>query len=251
MDDKSIVEIRDLIKRYNGRLEPAVDNISLEIHKGEIFGLIGPNGAGKTTTLMILCGLLKPTSGNIRINGTDLSHDLNLIKKFIGVVSQEIALYEKLTAYENLYYFGRLFNINKKELNLVIDALLSRMGLFKYKNEMIEKFSGGMKRRINILAGLLHNPKLLILDEPSIGCDVQSRNVIREYLLELNAAGTTMIYTSHLMDDVEKLCTRISIIDYGKIILTGTPAGLISLHPECTSLEDLFLVSTGRHLRDK
>ena len=141
-------------------------------------GLIGPNGAGKTTTLMILCGLLKPTSGNIRINGSDLSHDLNLIKKFIGVVSQEIALYEKLTAYENLYYFGRLFNINKKELNLVIDALLSRMGLFKYKNEMIEKFSGGMKRRINILAGLLHNPKLLILDEHfhRMRCPIQKCN---------------------------------------------------------------------------
>lgn len=251
MDDKPVVDIRNLTKKYKGRLEPAVDDLSLEIFAGEIFGLIGPNGAGKTTTLMILCGLLKPTTGNIRINGSDLSHDVIIIKKFIGVVSQDIALYGKLTAYENLYYFGRLFGIEKKELNSIIDTLLNRMGLFKYKNEMVERFSGGMKRRINLLAGLLHSPKLLFLDEPSIGCDVQSRNVIREYLLELNSSGTTMIYTSHLMDDVEKLCSRISIIDYGRIILTGTPAGLISRYPGCTSLEDLFLKSTGRHLRDQ
>jgi ABC-2 type transport system ATP-binding protein len=251
MDDKPVVDIRNLIKIYNGRFEPAVNNISLEIHAGEIFGLIGPNGAGKTTTLKILCGQLKPTSGDIRINESDLSKDLNIIKKYIGVVSQEIALYDKLTAYENLYYFGRLFSMHKKELNLAIDTLLNRMGLNRYKNEMIENFSGGMKRRINLLAGLLHNPKLLFLDEPTIGCDVQSRNVIREYLLELNASGTTMIYTSHLMDDVEKLCTRISIIDYGKIILTGTPSGLIFQYPECSSLEDLFLKSTGRHLRNQ
>lgn len=251
MDDRVIVDIRNLIKIYKGRLDPAVDNLSLEIHEGEIFGLVGPNGAGKTTTLLILCGLLKPTSGTIRINGFDFDRDLNAIKKFIGVVSQEIALYDKLTAYENLYYFGRLFSINKKELNSIIDSLLNRMGLYRYKNEMIENFSGGMKRRINLLAGLLHNPKLLFLDEPSTGCDVQSRNVIREYLIELKASGTTMIYTSHLMDDVEKLCTRISIIDYGKIIMSGTPAGLIAQNSDCTSLEDLFLKSTGRHLRDR
>ncbi len=251
MDDKVIVDIRNLIKIYHGRLEPAVDNLSLEIGKGEIFGLVGPNGAGKTTTLLILSGLLKPTSGTIRINGFDLDHDLNTIKKLIGVVSQETALYDKLTAYENLNYFGRLFGINKNELKQIIDTLLERMGLYKYKNEMIENFSGGMKRRINLLAGLLHNPKLLFLDEPVTGCDVQSRNVIREYLTELKASGTTMIYTSHLMDDVEKLCTRISIIDYGKIILTGTPAGLISEHSDCSSLEDLFLKSTGRNLRDR
>jgi ABC-2 type transport system ATP-binding protein len=251
MNDKPVADIRNLIKIYPGRFEPAVDNISLEINKGEIFGLIGPNGAGKTTTLKILCGQLKPTSGVIRINGADLGRELNIIKKFIGVVSQEIALYDKLSAYENLYYYGRLYGINKKDLNITIDELLSRMGLYRYKNEMIETFSGGMKRRINLLAGLLHKPNLIILDEPTSGCDVQSRNVIREYLAELKSAGTTMIYTSHLMDDVEKLCTRISIIDYGRIILTGTPVDLISQHPECSSLEDLFLKSTGSHLRDE
>jgi ABC-2 type transport system ATP-binding protein len=175
---------------------------------------------------------------------------LNEIKKFIGVISQDIALYEKLTAYENLYYFGRLFDINKKELNSIIDSLLNRLGLYKYKNEKIVNFSGGMKRRINLLAGVLHNPKILFLDEPVTGCDVQSRIVIREYLLELKLSGTTLIYTSHLMDDVEKLCTRISVMDYGRIIQTGTPTSLISQHSDCLSLEDLFLKLTGRNLRD-
>jgi ABC-2 type transport system ATP-binding protein len=250
MGENVIVDIRHLTKIYKGRLEPAVDNLSLEVFKGEIFGLLGPNGAGKTTTISVLCGLLKPTSGTIKINGFDLDHELANIKKIIGVISQDIALYDKLTAYENLYYFGRLFSINKKELYSRIDALLHRMGLYKYKNEKIKNFSGGMKRRINLLAGVLHDPKLLFLDEPSTGCDVQSRNVIREYLSELKESGTTLIYTSHQMDDVEKLCTRIAIIDYGRIIITGKPAELISQHSGCISLEDLFLKLTGRHLRD-
>jgi ABC-2 type transport system ATP-binding protein len=250
MEKKPIVDIRNLTKVYKGRLEPAVDNLSLEIYEGEIFGLVGPNGAGKTTTLSILCGLLKPTSGNIRINGFDLHLELNAIKKIIGVISQDIALYDTLTANENLFYFGRLAGMEKKVLNARIDELLHRMGLNKYKNEKIRNFSGGMKRRINLLAGVLANPKVLFLDEPSTGCDVQSRNVIREYLMELKDGGTTLIYTSHQMDDVEKLCDRISVIDYGRIIITGSPMDLISQHADCTSLEDLFLKLTGRHLRD-
>jgi ABC-2 type transport system ATP-binding protein len=250
MPGKVIVEIKNLTKIYNGRLEPAVDSLYMEVYEGEIFGLLGPNGAGKTTTLSVLSGLLKPTSGKIKIDGYDLNYELSEIKKIIGVISQDIALYDKLTAYENLYYFGRLYSINKSVLNSIIDNLLHRLGLLNYKNEKIKNFSGGMKRRINLLAGVLHNPKLLYLDEPSTGCDVQSRNVIREYLSELKASGTTLIYTSHQMDDIEKLCTRISIIDYGKIIITGTPAELISLHSDCLSMEDLFLKLTGRHLRD-
>jgi ABC-2 type transport system ATP-binding protein len=250
MEKMPIVEIRKLSKTYSGRFEPAVDNLSLDIFEGEIFGLLGPNGAGKTTTISILCGLLKPTDGDIKIYGLDLLHQLNEIKKIIGVISQDIALYDKLTASENLFYFGMLTGMDKKLLNKRIDDLLQRMGLFKYKNERVKNFSGGMKRRINLLAGAIHNPKLLFLDEPSTGCDVQSRNVIREYLMELKDGGTTLIYTSHLMDDVEKLCDRISIIDYGRIVLTGTPADLIAGHPGCLSLEELFLHLTGRHLRD-
>lgn len=250
MTGNKIVDISDLTKIYKGRLEPAVNNVYLEVFEGEIYGIIGPNGAGKTTFISMLCGLLRPTSGSILINGIDIHEELIEIKKIIGVVSQDIALYDKLTAFENLYYFGRLFNIDKILLKERIIYYLRRLGLEKFKDEKIQSFSGGMKRRINLLAGVLHNPKLLFLDEPTTGVDVQSRNVIREFLMELNNGGTTMIYTSHLMDDVERLCTRISIIDYGEIIITGAPCDLIAEHHDCNTLEDLFLKLTGRYLRD-
>jgi ABC-2 type transport system ATP-binding protein len=250
MTGRKIIDIRELTKIYKSRMDPAVHNLSLEIFEGEIFGIIGPNGAGKTTIISVLCGLLSASSGNIIINGYNLKNDLTEIKKVIGVVSQDIALYDKLTAYENLYYFGSLFSIDKIVLKERIGYFLSRLGLEKFKDERIRNFSGGMKRRINLLAGVLHNPKLLFLDEPTTGVDVQSRNVIREFLTELNNFGTTMIYTSHLMDDVEKLCSRISIIDYGEIIITGVPCDLIAQHHDCNTLEDLFLKLTGRHLRD-
>lgn len=250
MDSRKIVDVIDLTKIYKGRIEPAVNNLSLEVSEGEIYGIIGPNGAGKTTIISVLCGLLNPTSGTILINNHNLIEDLTEIKKVIGVVSQDIALYDKLTAYENLYYFGRLFSIDKTILNKRIDYYLHRLGLDKFKNEQIKNFSGGMKRRINLLAGVLHSPKLLFLDEPTTGVDVQSRNVIREFLTELNNSGTTMIYTSHLMDDVEKLCSKISIIDSGQIISTGAPCDLVGQHNDCNTLEDLFLKLTGRHLRD-
>lgn len=250
MGIKKIVDVRKLTKTYKGRFEPAVNNLSLEVYEGEIYGIIGPNGAGKTTIISVLCGLLNPTSGNIFINEHSLNDSLIDIKRIIGVVSQEIALYDKLTAYENLYYFGRLYSIDKNILKEKITYFLNRLGLEKFKDEKISNFSGGMKRRINLLAGLLHGPKLLFLDEPTTGVDVQSRNVIREFLVELNNSGTTMIYTSHMMDDIEKLCSRISIIDYGQIIITGIPYDLIAQHHDCSTLEDLFLKLTGRNLRD-
>jgi len=250
MEIKKIVDVRKLTKTYKGRLEPAVNNLSLEVYEGDIYGIIGPNGAGKTTIISILCGLLNPTSGNIFINEHNINDSLIEIKRIIGVVSQDIALYDKLTAYENLYYFGRLYSIDKNILKEKISYFLNRLGLEKFKDDKIRSFSGGMKRRINLLAGLLHGPKLLFLDEPTTGVDVQSRNVIREFLVELNNSGTTMIYTSHMMDDVEKLCSRISIIDCGQIIITGVPCDLIAQHHDCNTLEDLFLKLTGRNLRD-
>jgi ABC-2 type transport system ATP-binding protein len=250
MSNAVIVDIKDLTKIYKGRSEPAVDKLSLQVFEGEIFGLLGPNGAGKTTIISVLCNLLKPTAGRIRIAGFDLPQHLNEIKTIIGVVSQDIALYDKLTAYENLFYFGRLYSIDKKKLDLKIRNLLNRLGLKKYTDEKIKSFSGGMKRRVNILAGLLHNPKLLFLDEPTAGVDVQTRSVIREFLFELREEGTTMIYTSHQMEDVQKLCSRLAIIDYGKIIASGNPEDLIGQNCDCLSLEDVFLKLTGRNLRD-
>ncbi len=251
MNDPIVVDIQNLTKIYSGRYEPAVKNLNLQIHKGEFYGLLGPNGAGKTTTISVISSLIKPTSGNVFINGFSLTDNLSKIKQMIGVVSQEIALYDKMTAYENLYYFGRLYSIEKALLKKKIDFLLERLGLLKYKNDKLLSFSGGMKRRVNLLAGLLHNPEILILDEPVVGVDVHSRNVIREFLKEVNADNTTIIYTSHMMEDAEKLCSKLSILDYGEIVEQGSPEELIKKHNDCSSLEDVFLKLTGQNLRDQ
>ena len=162
-----------------------------------------------------------------------------------------IALYEKLTAFENLYYFGRLYGIDKKILNDRIDFFLERLGLLKYKHAKIKSFSGGMKRRINLIAGVLHKPEILILDEPVVGVDVQSRNVIREFLMELNSDNTSIIYTSHMMEDIEILCNKISIIDYGELVENDiSPKEIVAKYDNCNSLEEVFLHLTGQKLRD-
>ncbi len=250
MNKPVVVDIQNLTKIYAGRHEAAVKNLDLQICEGEFYGLLGPNGAGKTTTISVISSLLKPSNGNIVIHGYNLNDNLNKIKQLIGVVSQEIALYNKMTAFENLYYFGRLYGIDKGYLKKRIDFLLDRLGLLKYKNDKILSFSGGMKRRINLLAGLLHEPSILILDEPVVGVDVHSRNVIREFLKEVNADNTTIIYTSHIMEDAEKLCSRLSILDYGEIVEQGSPHALITKHSDCSSLEEVFLKLTGQNLRD-
>lgn len=250
MSNPIVLDIQNLTKTYKGKQDPAVDNLSFQVLEGEIFGLLGPNGAGKTTTISVLCSLLKPTSGKIMVTGLDLNLHLTQIKSKIGVVGQDIALYEKLTAYENLKYFGRIYNLDKGNLEKNIDTYLHRLGLDSYKNQQIRRFSGGMKRRINLIAGVLHNPQILFLDEPTVGVDVQTRNVIREFLIDLKNEGTTIVYTSHLMDDAQKLCDRVCIIDQGKIIASGSPLELIELHSDCNELEDVFLKLTGRNLRD-
>jgi ABC-2 type transport system ATP-binding protein len=250
MSNSVVLDIQNLTKTYKGKLDPAVDNISFQVFDGEIFGLLGPNGAGKTTTISVLCSLLKPTSGKIKIAGLDLHLHLNQIKSKIGVVGQEIALYDKLTAFENLVYFGSIYDIKRTTLNQNIHSFLHRLGLDTYKNQQIRRFSGGMKRRINLIAGVLHKPQILFLDEPTVGVDVQTRSVIREFLIDLKDNGTTIIYTSHLMDDAQKLCDRVCIIDQGKIIAMGSPAELINLHDDCDELEEVFLKLTGRNLRD-
>ncbi|MFC2101269.1 ABC transporter ATP-binding protein, partial [Bacteroidota bacterium] len=245
MSEPIVVDIQNLTKIYPGRNEPAVNNLNLQIHQGEFYGLIGPNGAGKTTTISVMSGLLKPTDGEIFIQGYNLKRDLSKIKEIIGVVPHEIALYDKLTAFENLYYFGRLYGVKKVQLKKSIDSLLERFGLIKYKNDKLRSYSGGMKRRINLIAGILHNPNILILDEPVLGVDVHSRKVIREFIKEVNANNTTIIYTSHMMEDVEKLCTRLSIIDYGELVAQGSSGELIANNKDCNSLEEVFLKVTG------
>lgn len=250
MSDPIVVDIQNLTKIYPDKQDAAVKELNLQIRQGEFYGLLGPNGAGKTTTISVISSLIKPTSGEVFIHGYNLKEHLNKIKQLIGVVSQEIALYEKMTAFENLYYFGRLYSIEKKALKKRIDILLDRLGLLKNKNDKILSFSGGMKRRVNLIAGLLHSPEILILDEPVVGVDVHSRNVIRQFLKEVNEDYTTVIYTSHMMEDAEKLCSKLSILDYGEIVEQGSPDELIKKHSDCKSLEDVFLKLTGQNLRD-
>lgn len=217
----------------------AVDNISLSVKHGEIFGFLGPNGAGKTTTLSMLAGLLKPDSGTVRIDGLDLRKDIRKIKKIMGVVPQDMAFYEDLTARENLHFWGKLQGVDKKELETRIEDYLERTGLKGRENEALKKYSGGMKRRINLIIGLIHRPRILLLDEPTIGIDVQTKLNVFTIIREAAAAGTTILYTTHNLREAEELCDRIAIIDNGRIPATGTLEELIQIVGE----KDIALIN--------
>jgi len=250
MPGNIIIEIRELVKIYKGSDEPAIKGITLDINRGEIFGLLGPNGAGKTTTISILCGLFNPTKGSARIDGMDIRSNHDAIKRIIGVVPQDVALYPTLTAWENLTFFGNMYGLRGRILREKIAEGFSVFGLEKHADKKISNCSGGIKRRVNLIAGLLHDPKVIFLDEPTVGIDVQSRVVILDYLNELNRKGTTVIYTSHYMEEAEKLCTRVAIIDRGNVISMGNPRELLAEHPEFKDLENIFLHLTGKDLRD-
>jgi ABC-2 type transport system ATP-binding protein len=246
----SIIEITNLKKVYKKSNTPAIDGLNLHIETGEVFGLLGPNGAGKTTTVSILCGLLKPNAGTVKIKEKNLQTNLAEIKKILGVAPQEIALFNKLTLNENLQYFGRIYSINKSKLNSRIEGLLKLLGLDNKANQLIETYSGGMKRRANLIAAVLHQPEILILDEPTVGVDVQSRKVILDYISQLKQEGTTVVYTSHYLEEAEKICDRIAIIDHGKKITEGIPGELTQNSKPGTNLEKLFIELTGSALRD-
>jgi ABC-2 type transport system ATP-binding protein len=250
MNTTAIIEIRDLTKKFKNATEISVKGISLSINRNEIFGLLGPNGAGKTTTISILCGLFPPTSGSVLIDGKDLQKDLALIKQIVGIVPQDVALYPTLTAKENLDFYGHMYGLKGKYLKDQIALWLEKLGLSNAADKKVSGYSGGMKRRVNLIAGILHQPKILFLDEPTVGIDVQSRNVIIEYLKELNKTGTTIIYTSHYMEEAENFCTHVSIIDHGKILTEGSPAELVSRYPGSVNLEKVFLHLTNKKLRD-
>ncbi len=216
----NIIEVKELTKIYDGR--KAVDSINFEIKKGEAFGLLGPNGAGKTTTISMLSSLIPPTSGDALIEGKSIIKEPIEVKKRIGVVPQDIALYPTLSALENLFFWGGMYGLSGKILKEKVDEVLQIVGLTERSKDIIKKYSGGMKRRINIAVGLLPSPQLLILDEPTVGVDPQSRTNILETLKGLNKNGLTILYTSHYMEEVEFLCNRIAIMDLGKIIAQGT-----------------------------
>jgi ABC-2 type transport system ATP-binding protein len=215
-----MIQLSSVSKTF-GNIE-AVKNVSFSIDKGEIFGILGPNGAGKSTIVNILNTLVKPDKGNVIIDGVNIKDDGDTIKLIMGVVPQEIALYEELSAYENLMFWGGLYDISKQELKSNVNKTLEIVDLVNRKNDRIKTFSGGMKRRINIACSLLHNPKILVLDEPTVGVDPQNRNHIFEVIERLNNEGMTIIYTTHYMEEAERFCDTIAIIDVGRIIAQGT-----------------------------
>jgi len=247
---QSIIKIESLSKKYKDADQYSLNNVSLNINEGEIFGLLGPNGAGKTTLISMLCGLVKPTSGHFTIDGLDYQHHSSKIKKIIGVVPQEYALYPTLTARENLHYFGSMYGLKGSDLKDKVIETLDLLGLLKFADKRVETFSGGMKRRVNLIAGILHKPKVLFLDEPTVGVDVQSKNAIIDYLKVLNKNGTTIIYTSHHLAEAEDFCTNLAILDRGRIYAKGTPSTLINSVEEARNLEDVFISLTGKDLRD-
>ena len=244
------IEINDLRKTYKGALVPALDGLSLSVKKNQIVGLLGPNGAGKTTSINVLCGLVLPDKGTAAIHGKDCIKSTFFIKKILGVVPQQIALFSNLTAWENFYYIGRLYGIRDAKIKERAGYLLERLGLEKHADKRVGRYSGGMKRRANIIASLLHQPEVVILDEPTAGVDVQSRAMILDFLQEYRKQDKTILYTSHLLEEAEQLCDEVVIIDEGKFIVSGSPKTLIEETPQCSRLEDVFLHYTGHSVRD-
>ena len=247
---KPIIKIESLSKKYKDADQYSLNDVSLDINEGQIFGLLGPNGAGKTTLISMLCGLIKPTSGHFTIDDLNYTNYSSKIKKIIGVVPQEYALYPTLSARENLHYFGSMYGLKGSYLKDKVVETLDLLGLLKFADKRIETFSGGMKRRVNLIAGILHNPKVLFLDEPTVGVDVQSKNAIIDYLKVLNQNGTTIIYTSHHLAEAEDFCTNIAILDRGRIYAQGTPSSLIASTDEAQNLEEVFISLTGKDFRD-
>lgn len=244
------IEIEELYKRYPGAGEPALSGLSLQASQGKITGLLGPNGAGKSTTINILCGLVAPDRGTAKIFDKDCVHEAGALRKQIGVVPQQIALFGSLTARENLTYIGKLYGLSGQTIRERSAMLLERLDMLKHADKRVARYSGGMKRRTNIIASLLHAPALMILDEPTAGVDVQSRALILDFLEEYHEQGNTVLYTSHLMDEAQKICDTVVIIDNGKFIVSGTPEELIRATNAAESLEDVFLNFTGHSVRD-
>ncbi|MBM7679443.1 ABC-2 type transport system ATP-binding protein [Gracilibacillus alcaliphilus] len=223
-----MIETVKLTKSFKGK--NVVDEINFYIDEGESVGLLGPNGAGKSTTISVISSLIKPSAGDVKLYGKSIIKNPAAIRKILGIVPQEIALYEELSAYENLKFFGEIYKVKRSVLEERIQEILDMVGLRERQKELVKTFSGGMKRRVNIGAALLHRPKIIILDEPTVGIDPQSRNHILETVQKLNKEnGTTILYTSHYMEEVEQLCKRVYIMDHGKIVASGSKTELLNI----------------------
>ena len=250
MHNNSIIAIEKISKRYKNADTFSLKDLTLHIEEQEIFGLLGPNGAGKTTLISILCGLIDPTFGTAKVDGFDIKKNRRDIQQIIGIVPQEYALYPNLSARENLSYFGHLYGLKGLELKKRIVDNLELLGLTHCADKRVSTYSSGMKRSVNLIAGIMNQPRILFLDEPTVGVDVQSRHAIIGLLEKFNRQGSTIIYTSHHMAEAESFCSRIAIIDKGKLIVEGEPNGLMSSGSGFGNLENIFLNLTGRSIRD-
>lgn len=245
---QTLLHVSKVYKSYGKSAVPSLAGVDFTVAKGEIVGIFGPNGAGKTTLISILCSILEPTLGSV-VYHLDGEKSPREIRSQLGFVPQDFSFFPELTAKQNLSYFGNLYTLKKEDLAQKIDELLQKVGLFHVKNQKVSTFSGGMKRRLNLIISLLHDPSVLFLDEPTVGVDVQSKIAIISLLQELNRQGTTIIYTSHHLKEAEEFCNQIILIDHGKIIASETLANLLHAH-EVGNLEELILKLTGTLLRD-
>jgi ABC-2 type transport system ATP-binding protein len=248
-DPASIIVVEDLVRRFDGFT--AVNRISFEVRTGEIFAFLGPNGAGKSTTIKMLTTLLEPSEGRILLDGHDPAHDKDAVRKSFGIVFQDPSLDDDLTALENVRYHAVLYSVPKSTREAKIEELLRLVELWDRRNALVKTYSGGMKRRLEIARGLLHHPKILFLDEPTLGLDPQTRNHIWSYIRDVNRReGMTVFFTTHYMDEAERVADRIAIIDHGAIIATGS-AGELMNRTKAASLEDAFIALTGSAIREE
>jgi ABC-2 type transport system ATP-binding protein len=241
------IAIEGLTKDYGD--VRAVDNLTLNVSEAEVFGLLGPNGSGKTTTINCLTGLLKPTQGTIRVGGFDVQVEGQKAREVVGVSPQETAVYSYLTGRENVQLFGELYSVPRASLGPRVDYVMEKVGLMDEAGRRVGKYSGGMKRRVSIAMALVTDPKIVLLDEPTVGMDPQSRRAVWDFILELRDKGKTVVLTTHYMEEAEELCDRVGIIDHGKLIALGSPADLKAKYG-AKDLEDVFIQLTGRRIRE-
>lgn len=245
----NVIELHNVSKKYAKSSKFSLEEISLSVEKGEKLGVFGPNGAGKTTLMSILCRIIPQSSGDVYYKNNELKLSNKDFLNSIGYVPQDFSFYSELTPYQNLRYYGTLYNIPKTELKSRIEELLRVLGLHQVMHKKIQTFSGGMKRRVNLAIGIINNPTILFLDEPTVGVDVQSKNAIMQYLEELNKKGTTIIYTSHHMTEAEEFCDKIVLLDHGKLIAHDDLKTLLKKY-NAPDLQALFLQLTGIEYRD-
>jgi ABC-2 type transport system ATP-binding protein len=245
----AVIEAKDIVKKFGEVV--AVDGVSFEVQEGEIFAFLGPNGAGKSTTIKMLTTLLRPTSGSLKLAGHDVSKEKSAVRQSFGIVFQDSSVDSELTAYENMELHGDMYAVPRAELKVRIERLMKLVELWERKDSQVKTFSGGMKRRLEIARGLLHEPKILFLDEPTLGLDTQTRNLLWDYVRKLNdQQGMTIFFSTHYLEEAEQIANQIAIIDHGKIVARGTSADLMR-ETKTNSLEEAYLALTGTELRDE